>query len=146
MAEAAMIEDDIASNCFASRLRAASRAITRHYDAALKPVDLKVSQLSVLVAVSKGGGDLTIVELAERLCMDRSTLSRNFDPLERRGLVALGPEGRHRARRVSLTEDGAELLKAAYPLWQQAQDAVAATVGDVRAPARTLDPIIARFA
>jgi DNA-binding MarR family transcriptional regulator len=137
-----MIDDEIANHCFASRLRAASRAITRHYDAALKSVDLKVSQLSVLVAVSLGGGDLTIIELSARLCMDRSTLSRNFDPLERRGLVALGPEGRHRARRVTLTDEGAALLKAAYPLWRQAQDAV----GDVSATAQALDPIIERFA
>jgi DNA-binding MarR family transcriptional regulator len=141
-----MIEDEIATTCFASRLRAASRAITRHYDAALKPLDLKISQLNVLVAASCGHGDLTIVELADRLCMDRSTLSRNFDPLERRSLVALGAEGRHRARHVTLTEAGAEMLRAAYPLWKKAQDAVVETVGDVNAPGRTLDPIIQRFA
>jgi DNA-binding MarR family transcriptional regulator len=140
------ITDEIAASCFASRLRAAARAITRHYDAALKPLDLKVTQLGVLVAVSIANGELTIVELAEKLCMDRSTLSRNFDPLARRGLVALGPEGRHRARHVTLTDAGAALLRDAYPLWKHAQNDVAAAVGDVHAPARTLDPIIARFA
>jgi DNA-binding MarR family transcriptional regulator len=140
-----MIEDEMATKCFANRLRSASRAITRHYDAALKPLDLKVSQLGVLVAVSRGGGGLTIVELAEHLAMDRSTLSRNFDPLARRGLVELGPEGRHRARHVTLTDAGAALVQAAYPRWRQAQDAVAAAVGDVDAPGRALDPIIARF-
>jgi DNA-binding MarR family transcriptional regulator len=141
-----MIEDEMATTCFANRLRSAARAITRHYDAALKPLDLKVSQLGVLVAVSRGGGGLTIIELAEHLAMDRSTLSRNFDPLVRRGLVELGPEGRHRARHVTVTDTGAALVQAAYPLWQQAQDAVATAVGDVDAPARALDPIIARFA
>ncbi len=141
-----MIEDEIESTCYANRLRSASRAITRHYDAALKPLDLKVSQLGVLVAVSRAQGALTIVEVAEHLAMDRSTLSRNLDPLVRRGLVALGPEGRHRARLVTLTPAGAALVQAAYPLWKQAQDAVAAAVGDVDAPARALDPIIARFA
>ncbi len=140
-----LIPQEIATNCLATRLRAAARAISRHYDAALKPVDLKVSQLSVLVAVSLAAGKLTIVELAEKLSMDRSTLSRNFDPLERRGLVALGPEGRHRARLVVLTDEGAKLLNEAYPLWKSAQENVAEAVGDLPSPARILDPIIERF-
>jgi DNA-binding MarR family transcriptional regulator len=141
-----MIEDEeMATVCFANRLRAASRAISRHYDAALKPLDLKVSQLSVLTAVSLGQGQLTIIELAERLGMDRSTLSRNFDPLVRRGLVLLGPEERHRARRVALTEAGGSLLSAAYPLWKTAQQAVAGKVAGMRETADRLTPVIEHF-
>lgn len=140
-----MIEEEIHASCFASRLRAAARAVSRHYDAALKPLDLKASQLNVLVAVSLGGGALTIVELAEKLCMDRSTLSRNIDPLERRGLLEVGPEGRHRARLVTLTAAGKALLAAAYPLWREAQAAVVAVAGDADGTARVLDPIIAGF-
>jgi DNA-binding MarR family transcriptional regulator len=111
----------------------------------LKPLDLKISQLSVLVAVSLGRGELTIVEIAEQLGMDRSTLSRNFDPLERKGLVLLGPEERHRARRVVLTEAGSALLEAAYPLWKAAQQAVAGRVADMPGTAHRLDPIIQQF-
>jgi DNA-binding MarR family transcriptional regulator len=138
-------EEEMATACFANRLRSASRAISRHYDAALKPLDLKVSQLSVLTAVSLGQGQLTIIEMAERLGMDRSTLSRNFDPLVRRGLVLLGPEERHRARRVTLTEAGASLLSAAYPLWKTAQQAVAGKVADMRETANRLNPVIEHF-
>jgi DNA-binding MarR family transcriptional regulator len=137
--------DEMASKCFANRLRTASRAISRHYDAALKPLDLKVSQMSVLAAARLGQGALTIVELAARLGMDRSTLSRNLDPLERRGLVEIGPEARHRARRVALTAAGAALLEEAYPLWQAAQAAVAGKIADMRETADRLDPIIEHF-
>ena len=137
-----MMDQEMAAACFANRLRAASRAITRHYDAALKPVELKISQLSVLTAVSLGQGAATIVEIADRLGMDRSTLSRNFDPLERRGLVALGPEARHRARRASLTPAGEALMRAAYPLWRQAQQSVGTLVDDMPGTAMRLDRII----
>jgi DNA-binding MarR family transcriptional regulator len=140
-----MSAEEMAGCCFANQLRTASRAITRHYDAALKPLDLRVSQLSVLAAVSIGQGNLTIVEIAERLGMDRSTLSRNFDPLERRNLVALGQEERYRARKVRLTEEGAVVLDKAYPLWKGAQLSVLSVIGDMRALAEKLDPIIENF-
>jgi DNA-binding MarR family transcriptional regulator len=140
-----MIDDEMAQYCFAARLRAASRAITRRYDHALRALDLKISQAAVLTAASLGGGDLTIVDMADRLAMDRSTLSRNLDPLVRRGLIAVGPEERHRARRVALTEAGRALLEAVYPLWQAAQREVAAEVPEMAEIVQRLDPVVARF-
>jgi DNA-binding MarR family transcriptional regulator len=140
-----MNADEMSSACFCNRLRSAARAITRIYDAALKPLDLKVSQLSVLTAVKLGRGTLTIVDIAERLAMDRSTLSRNFEPLERRGLVVLGPEERHRARKVTLTEAGAAVLESAYPLWKQAQQQVAGAVEGMKETADRLNPLIEKF-
>jgi DNA-binding MarR family transcriptional regulator len=140
-----VIDAEMTGACFANRLRATSRAITRYYDATLKPLDLRVSQLSVLAAVSIGKGTLTIVELASQLAMDRSTLSRNLDPLERRGLVELGPETRHRARKVALTEAGAVMLQQAYPLWRTAQSEMASLMPGLADTARHLDVIVQRF-
>ena len=140
-----MFPDEMAASCYANRLRNAARAITRHYDARLKPLDLRISQLSVLTAASVADGQLTIVELAEKLGMDRSTLSRNLDPLERRGLIELGPEGRHRARRVMLTEAGQALLREAYPLWRAAQHGIAGLAPGLDATIGQLDPLIEKF-
>ena len=111
----------IAENCMATRARMAARAISRDYDEALRPVALKVTQLTVLVGVSLSRGALTMTELADSLGMERSGLSRNLDPLERRGLVAIGPETQHRARYVELTDAGRDLIDEATPLWEQAQ-------------------------
>ena len=141
VSDGVLMAAEMAEGCFANRLRTASRAISRRYDAALKPLDLKISQLSVLTAVKIGAGTLTIVEMAERLGMDRSTLSRNLDPLERRGLLVLGPEERHRARRVTLTPEGNALIAAAYPLWKRAQAAAAEAVVDLPTVAKRLDLI-----
>jgi DNA-binding MarR family transcriptional regulator len=137
--------EDMAEACFANRLRRAARAISRYYDAALKPVDLKVSQLCVLAAAQKSGGALTIVNLAENLGMDRSTLSRNLDPLERRGLIALGPEERHRARRVGITPSGEALLETAYPLWACAQAGAAAMAADLPGALHQLNPLVSQL-
>jgi DNA-binding MarR family transcriptional regulator len=140
-----MNEQEIMQRCFANRLRAASRAISRHYDAALAPLDLRISQLSVLVGVGAGDGERTIVEIAEYLAMDRSTLSRNFDPLVRRGLIELGPETRHRARRATLTPAGQAMLEAAYPLWQKAQADIEAAAPDAASATARLAPIVRHF-
>ena len=140
-----MFQEEMANCCFANRLRTASRAISRHYDAVLKPLGLKISQLSVLTAAALGDGELTIVEMAQRLGMDRSTMSRNLDPLERQGLVSIGPEERHRARRVTLTDAGMEKLKQAYPLWKSAQETVEKKVSGMPETSSRLDPVIAAF-
>ena len=52
--------------------------------------------------------------------MDRTTLTANLKPLERRGLVtaAIDPADR-RGRLVSLTHAGHRLLRTAVPIWKR---------------------------
>lgn len=65
--------------------------------------------------------------------MDRTTLTAALKPLERRGLVATASDDKDkRARRLSLTDAGRELLAAAYPAWEKTQRAI----DDVFPPAR----------
>ena len=90
---------DIARACLATHARRASRALTRRYDRALEPFDLRVTQFSVLVAASLADEEVSITDLADVLGLERSGLSRNLGPLVRRGLIALGPESRHRDRK-----------------------------------------------
>lgn len=60
--------------------------------------------------------------VSDVLAMDRTTLTANLKPLERRGLVSVAvDEGDKRIRRLSLTEAGRETLAQALPLWEQAQ-------------------------
>jgi DNA-binding MarR family transcriptional regulator len=51
--------------------------------------------------------------------MDRSTLTANLKPLERRGLVtsAVDP-GDRRSRLLALTKAGAVVLRSALPIWR----------------------------
>ena len=56
--------------------------------------------------------------VAELLAMDRTTLTANLKPLERRGLLNVTPDAQdRRARRLTLTPYGLSLLERAIPIW-----------------------------
>src|SRR6185369_14131273 len=105
-----------------------ARAVTRAYDAALRPSGLRATQLSVLVCVAAEGA-VSIAALAEYMGMDRSTLTRNLRPLVNEGLVSLGSEGWRRSRTIAITKKGDERMKKALPYWENAQKALQKTIG-----------------
>src|SRR5215472_7862470 len=99
------IEQEIVANCACLKVRMAARAVTRAYDSALRPIGLRATQLSILVAVAIDGA-ISIAALAEFLGMDRTTLTRNLRPLQKQGLIAIGPEGWRRSRVLEITTKG----------------------------------------
>ncbi len=109
------------NECACLKVRTAARAVTRLYDDAFRPVGLRATQLSVLLAVAFGEA-VSIASLSRLLGMDRSTLTRNLRPLEEKGLVVLGPEGHHRSRTLSVTSKGDQLVRKALPLWEKTQE------------------------
>ncbi len=111
--------------CLGVRTRRASRAVTRVFDARLRPLDVKITQFIILGALapshdgSQGHGG-SIATLAEKLNMEPSTLVRNVQLLKRRGLViGDGAQGR-RGQRLALTHTGLALVARARPVWHQA--------------------------
>lgn len=118
--------NDVTSRCAAVRTLGAARAMTRHFDDALRPVGLTVTQFSLLVTIARMQPD-SISEIGQWLSIDRTSLTRNLKPLEEAGYVIRGEEGAARKRKIDLTPDGAQILKKAYPLWQKAQAQVEAS-------------------
>jgi DNA-binding MarR family transcriptional regulator len=114
--------------CVCSRLRRASRALTQLYDDAMLPSGLRVTQFSLLGTL-RARGPARIGDLAARLLLDRTALSRNLEPLESRGWVRVAPGADGRTREVALTREGGAALAAATPLWEQAQRQVARRLG-----------------
>jgi DNA-binding MarR family transcriptional regulator len=102
--------------------------VTQLYDDALAPVNLRVTQLSLLRTLQRLG-TLTIGELAAHNLLDRTALSRNLDPLSERRLVAIRPGRDARTREVTLTRHGTAAIAAAAPHWERAQREVAHHVG-----------------
>jgi DNA-binding MarR family transcriptional regulator len=119
--------DDL-QNCTCSNLRQASRVVTQFFEQALEPASLKITQLPVLVAATTKG-PLPMSKLAEELVMDRTTLTRNLQPLQRAGLIRISPGDDRRARMVSVTEKGIDALERAVPLWREAQTAMVDHLG-----------------
>jgi len=111
---------EVARACACANLRRAARAVTQVFDEALAPSGLRATQFTLLVT-NRLAGESTINELAERMTMDRTTLSRNLKPLVRSGLLEVRPGEDGRTRLVRVTPAGELMLEEAYPLWQQAQ-------------------------
>ena len=112
-------EREVIENCACYRIRTAARVVTRAYDEALRPVGLRATQLSVLLAVAAEDA-MSITALAKFMGMDRSTLTRNLRPLEKEGLITLGDEGWRRSRTLEITKAGRSRLREALPLWNSA--------------------------
>lgn len=70
-----------------------------------------------------------ISSVAALLAMDRTTLTANLKPLERRELVDIvaDPEDR-RSRLLRLTPGGRDVLGAAFPIWEKEHAAVDASL------------------
>ncbi len=121
--------DKIAGECVAVRLRMLNRVITNIYDNALRPLDLKVSQMNILVAAAKMGTARPL-EVCEYLHLDVSTLSRNVERMKARGWLEVVPAEDGRAQPFQLTPQGRKLLEKAVPAWSEAQREVTRILGD----------------
>ena len=121
--------DKIAGECVAVRLRMLNRLITNIYDNALRPLDLKVSQMNILVAAAKMGTARPL-EVCAYLHLDVSTLSRNVERMKDRGWLAVVPQADGRAQPFQLTTSGRKLLEKAVPAWSDAQQQVTRILGD----------------
>ena len=122
--------DKVASECVAVRLRMLNRVITNIYDGALRSLDLKVSQMNILVAAAKMG-TARPVEVCDYLHLDVSTLSRNVDRMKARGWLEVVPDEDGRSQPFRLTALGRKLLEKAIPAWSEAQQQVKKVLGEV---------------
>jgi DNA-binding MarR family transcriptional regulator len=106
-------------NCLA--LRQAARHVSQLYDQCLAPAGLRGTQFSILAKLRRLG-PMTINALAAAMVMDRTTLGRNIQPLERDGLIAVAP-GRadRRSKELRLTEAGEARFRAGVEGWHEAQ-------------------------
>jgi DNA-binding MarR family transcriptional regulator len=108
--------------CMVTNSRMAARAITRRYDAYLRPYGLTATQLSLMAAID-AMPDAPVTELADARGFERTTLTRNLDRLEAMGLVVPRP-GKGNARISGISPKGRALMAELLPLWRKAQAAI----------------------
>lgn len=109
---------DIAKQCLAGQIKIISRVVVGIYDRELKSSGLKITQASILVHLL-AYGSRSGSALGRSLQMDKSTVSRNIDRMERNGWVK-----KTDAENVEITETGRELILSARPQWEKAQKTV----------------------
>jgi DNA-binding MarR family transcriptional regulator len=123
--------DAIATLCACRNVRRAARAVTGLYDRILAPTGLRATQVTLLVALEKAG-PIPFTRLAGVLGMDRTTLTRNVEPLRRAGLLTLRAGEDRRVRLAAITDRGRTAITAAIPLWEQAQRQITSGLGQGR--------------
>jgi DNA-binding MarR family transcriptional regulator len=121
--------DQVANECVAVRLRMLNRVVTNIYDDVLRPLDLKVSQMNILVAAATMGTARPI-DVCAHLHLDVSTLSRNVERMKARGWLEVVPDEDGRAQPFRLTPQGRTLLEQAVQAWSKAQQQVKKVLGD----------------
>lgn len=127
-----MYEDmpkDMTEVCMVGKTRRAARAVTRRYNRLLEPFGLKTTQASLIFVIRWSQHD-SISEMAAQLGIERSALTRNLKILRDMGLVTRNSEGRGKAQRPELTEEGLKMLKTVIPLWQKAQNDLKEELGE----------------
>lgn len=124
--------DAMSTECACLNVRRTARAVTQLYDRILAPTGLRATQVTLLVALERAGQPIPFTRLASVLGMDRTTLTRNFQPLQRGGLMTLRPGPDRRVRLAAITDRGRALLLAAIPLWEEAQRRIAGELGPGR--------------
>jgi DNA-binding MarR family transcriptional regulator len=116
--------------CLCLHVQRAARALARRFDVALRPVGLTSGQFSLLMSLNRPDPP-DMAQVAVLLAMDRTTLTANLKPLERRGLVdVLTGEKDRRRRLLALTPDGRSTLAAAVPVWRQTHQAIESLLPD----------------
>ena len=118
---------NVGRGCACTALRKASRAVTRLYDAALTDSGMSVIQFSILRNLARHG-PFPLMELADRLVMERTSLYRALNPLRRQGWVKLG-DGEGRAKIAALTTRGQRALDDATGAWEAAQAGLLGKIG-----------------
>jgi len=116
--------------CLVLNTRMAARAVTRRADRKLRPFGVTSAQFNILGALFQQPGR-SVTEMASSLAMDRTTLSRNLDVLERKGLVktVTPADGVHVNTRLSaLTDQGIDLVEKILPEWRKSQAELHATL------------------
>ena len=109
----------VRDHCLCLHVQRAARALARRFDEAFRPLQLTHGQFSLLTALNRPEPP-GIGSVAALLAMDRTTLTANLKPLERRGLVKVTVDKTdRRSRRLALTAAGRTLLAAAAPVWKR---------------------------
>ena len=110
----------VRDHCLCLHVQRAARALARRFDDVLRPIGVTQGQFSLLVSLNRAEPP-TIGAVANLLALDRTTLTANLKPLERRGLAKVVVDADDkRSRRLILTPSGRELLATAAPVWKRA--------------------------
>lgn len=108
-------------HCVSNNLQKTARAVSRLYAEEMRPSGLTRAQFPML-GFLEAAGPLPMSDLAERIYMERTTLTRNLKLLEDAGLVERpAAPADARVKLVAITPLGRRKLREARRYWRKAQ-------------------------
>lgn len=117
--------------CTNFKLRQVTRLVSNHCEAQFAESGLTTTQYALLSHIVVLG-PIQPSELARRMDIDLSTLSRNVQPLQTLGLVETLPGADARSRQLQATEEGHARRKQMKATWKRAQLSLNERLGDER--------------
>ena len=118
-------------NCVCFNLRRVTRAVTQFFDAEMRRHGIRPTQGTILLALN-AKESWTMAELSDCLGLERTSLVRNLQPLQRDGLVQINGGGRGRLVELAITAKGRKQIEKLAPAWKSAQSAAVKTLGEKR--------------
>jgi DNA-binding MarR family transcriptional regulator len=119
---------EVATDCLCRKARNAARVLTRFYDRFFDESEIEPTQFTLLVAL-RLTEPISLLRLADILGLERTTLTRNLNLLQRDGHVEINQGKDARQHLISLTDNGRRALSKALPQWQRAHRAARAALG-----------------
>lgn len=114
--------------CACANLRRADRAVTQFYDVVLRPSGLRVTQFTLLQALTLSR-EICQKQLGELLEIDSTTLTRTLAPLRSKGWLHSAAGTDRRELRLSLTAAGKREYNRVLPYWEAAQNSLRKALG-----------------
>lgn len=120
--------------CTNLKLRQLGRMVTRHYDKYMSVAGLKNTQYALLSHIVNLG-PIRPSDLARRMQMDASTLTRNLQPMAAQGWLTVGAGNNARNRLVEASSTGLAIRIEGQRAWKEAQLALNQRLGTERVAA-----------
>ena len=121
------------SPCYCINYRRAANTLTKYYDAAFAPIGLTGNQFFLLNSIQQLGS-CNKSELAQYTSLDRTTIIRNLNTLEKKELVEPAPGASRRSSAIQLSETGSKAFMAGRGIWQKLQEEVQQVLGEGNLP------------
>lgn len=117
--------------CTNFKMRQLTRLVSNHCEGYFAETGLKTTQYALLSHIVVLG-PIQPSELARRMDLDLSTLSRNVQPLLAMGLVEMLPGADARSRQLQATAEGIVRRRQMKTTWKRAQLSLNERLGDDR--------------
>lgn len=121
------------SPCCCINYRRAANTLTKYYDAAFAPIGLTGNQFFLLNSIQQLGS-CNKSELAQYTSLDRTTIIRNLNTLEKKALVEPAPGASRRSSAIQLSETGRNAFTSGLGIWQKLQEEVQQVLGEGNLP------------